>query len=68
MILLESESAKKGGEAPAGTRPIDISLLDLQVGHTVSVEKVLPVNSYLSTFIYLFVHFMYLPVHLASRC
>ena len=48
MIHLESESAKKGGGAAVGTRPIDISRLDLRVGHIVSVEKVLPVSSYLS--------------------
>ena len=48
MIPLESESAKKGGGAAVGTRPIDMSRLDLRVGHIVSVEKVLPVSSYLS--------------------
>ena len=68
MIPLESESAKKGGEAAVGTRSIDISRLDLRVGHLVSVEKVLPVSSYLSVFIRLCVHFMYLSAHLASRC
>ena len=42
----ESKSAKKGGGAAVGTRPIDIYCLDLWVGHIVSVEKVLPVSSY----------------------